>query len=90
MTSIDETRITDAEIGDELATIIARELERQKINLTKETALEDIPGLDSVSIVGVAIEIENRFGTSLDRNGLAGLRTAGDLMAMIQAGRKQG
>ena len=76
--------MTTAEV---LATIV--DLGREHLGLTEAVALdsrlvEDLQ-LDSIRLLTLAIEIENRFHVRIAPDEEAGVRTIGDLVALVQS-----
>ena len=55
--------------------------------LAPELALEQIDGLDSVSRVRLMLSIEEIFGIEISPKENSGLRTVGNLVALIRAKR---
>jgi acyl carrier protein len=68
-----------------LAAIIGEELDTPPPPLDPDTVLDDIPGWDSVTVAGVLLAIEERFGIVASRAEIDELRTAADLARLCQS-----
>ena len=76
--------MTRDEIVSVLAEIAAEKLERMD-DLTERTRLVEDLRLDSLALLTLAIEVENRFRLRLDEEGVAGIETVGELVDIIAA-----
>ncbi|GAB6068710.1 acyl carrier protein [Methylothermus subterraneus] len=72
-----------SEIVDELIVVI-RALAPDAQGLTEHTELVGNLGLDSMKVMHLLQEIEDRFDVSIPLNVLPDVRTVGDLAARIQ------
>lgn len=61
----------------------------EDIQLTRETARTDVEGWDSLANVSIIFSLEEVFGVRLGDEVLAGVKTVGDLVAMIDRARGQ-
>ncbi len=66
-----------AEIVEEVAGIDAAEV-------TPEKSFVDDLDIDSLSMVEIAVQTEDKYGVKIPDEDLAGLRTVGDVVAYIQ------
>ena len=73
-----------AEILARLSEIAAGELERSA-DISEDTRLVEDLRLDSLALLTLAIEVENRFRLRLDEAGVAGIETVGELIDVIAA-----
>ena len=77
--------MTREEILSGLEEIARQKLERAG-ELSEETRLVEDLRLDSMGLLILAIEVENRFRIRLDEQGVAGIETAGELAdAIVEA-----
>ena len=76
--------MTRGEIVAGLTEIAARKLEREG-RITESTRLVEDLRLDSLALLTLAIEVENRFRLRLDETGVAGIETVGELVDVIAA-----
>ena len=75
--STDETTTALAEIIEEVVGIEAADV-------TREKSFVDDLDIDSLSMVEIAVQTEDKFGVKIPDEDLAGLRTVGDVVAYIQ------
>jgi acyl carrier protein len=76
--------MTRAEILALLAEIAAGKLDRTAA-ISEDTRLVEDLRLDSLALLTLAIEVENRFRLRLDDAGVAGVETVGELVDVIAA-----
>ncbi|MDR3535469.1 MAG: acyl carrier protein [Acetobacteraceae bacterium] len=62
-------------------------LERPELELTLATPLEEIEGWDSMWHVAVMVELESRFGLTLEPHEIEAVQTVGDVVRLIGARR---
>lgn len=73
----------DAEILAGIAEVARRELGHEQPLAVEMRLVEDL-GLDSLKLLTLAVEVENRFRVCLDDDGReAEIRTVGDLVAAV-------
>ena len=75
--------MTDREILEGIAAV-AREHVGFGGELQPEMRLVDSLGLDSLKLLTLAVEVENRFRICLDPEDEAGIETVADLVAIIR------
>jgi len=75
--------VTDAEILAGIAEV-AREHLGHRGELTAETPLVEALQLDSLRLLTLAVEVENRFRVRLDETDEAAIVTVGDLVAAVR------
>jgi acyl carrier protein len=82
MTNLIGSHQTDviAAVGDAIRTVSARA--RQTPVTTGSLLLEDL-GLDSLDLVAVILQIQDRFQVEIDPDEIPSLRCVGDLIASI-------
>jgi acyl carrier protein len=69
---------TESEILD----IIAVETVTRKENFTRDATIDQL-GLDSVSLISIGYELEDKFGIAVDAEIFVGARTLGDVLDKI-------
>jgi acyl carrier protein len=69
-----------AAVTQEIIDLVAAEV--GTVGLTADTALQGC-GLDSLKVVSLVFEIEERYGIVLDDEDADDLRTVGDLAALV-------
>jgi acyl carrier protein len=74
-----------SDVYEMLAAIIGEELDTPPPPLSPDTVLDDIPGWDSVTVAGVLLAIEERFGIVASRAEIDELQTAADLARLCQS-----
>lgn len=67
--------------------LISGLLEGPRPRLTRELALGDIPGWDSVTMVRLVVAMEERLGRQLSDVELEGIETVGDVEILLNARR---
>lgn len=68
---------------DKLFGIIADILEIDKMRLSKETKIEDIPEWDSLAHIRIIAEIEEEFNIQIPLNKVMDIATIADLIGCI-------
>jgi acyl carrier protein len=58
--------------------------ERAGIRLTPETRLVDDLGIDSPRMIDVVLEVEDRFGITVDDDAMGSVRTFGEVLALVE------
>lgn len=58
--------------------------DRAGMALTPETRLVDDFGIDSPRMIDVVLEIEDRFGVSVDDDAMERIRTFGEVLSLVQ------
>ena len=79
--------MSEQEIFNELIDIFKSSVDdpnRDYSSITMETGLFDELGISSISAIYMVLEIESRFGISLNNEEASKLRTVKDLVALIQ------
>jgi acyl carrier protein len=75
-------RLDDAQILDGIATVVRREIGFAEPISAQSRLLEDL-GLDSLTSLTLALELENHFRVRLDEE--SGIETVADLVAAIRS-----
>ncbi len=70
---------------EEIREMLAEILRREVPPLTPETPFENLPGWDSVVHLSILMEAERRFGLSFTAAQMIGMKTVGDLLALLEA-----
>jgi acyl carrier protein len=73
-------------VYEELTAIVGDELGSPPQPIGPDTLLDDIPGWDSVTLAGVLLAIESRFGVAAGRQQLDGVATGADLARLCRGG----
>jgi acyl carrier protein len=58
--------------------------DRAGMPLTPETRLIDDMGIDSPRMIDVVLEVEDRFGITVDDDAMGRVRTFGEVLALVQ------
>ena len=77
----------DADIEPVLHDLLREVTGQPELRVTAATALHDIAGWDSVTMVSAILAIEDRFDLEFQRNEFATVATVGDLAALVGAAR---
>ena len=75
---------TQQEIIAGLAEIIEEVTGIEPSEVTVEKSFVDDLDIDSLSMVGIAVQTEDKYGVKIPDEDLAGLRTVGDVVSYIQ------
>jgi acyl carrier protein len=75
---------SQAEIISGLAEIIEEVTGIEPSEVTPEKSFVDDLDIDSLSMVEIAVQTEDKYGVKIPDEDLAGLRTVGDVVAYIQ------
>ena len=67
-----------------LSEIVAREVEASGLMLLPSTEFDDVPGWDSLSMVGVLIEVERHFGVRVPPAAADECRRVEELVNLIR------
>ncbi len=75
---------TNEEILPDLASIVEEVAGVDAAEVTSEKSFVDDLDIDSLSMVEIAVQTEDKYGVKIPDEDLAGLRTVGDVVAYIQ------
>ncbi|MDV8001931.1 meromycolate extension acyl carrier protein AcpM [Rhodococcus sp. IEGM 1408] len=75
---------TESEIITGLAEIVEEVTGIEPSEVTPEKSFVDDLDIDSLSMVEIAVQCEDRYGVEIPDEDLAGLRTVGDVVEYIQ------
>jgi acyl carrier protein len=75
----------DADIEPVLRDILREATANPGLEVQSASALRDIPGWDSVSMVAAILSIEDRFAIEFQSNEFATVGSVGDLAALVRA-----
>lgn len=75
---------TEAEIIAGLAEIVEEVTGIEPSEVTPEKSFVDDLDIDSLSMVEIAVQTEDKYGVKIPDEDLAGLRTVGDAVSYIQ------
>ncbi len=78
------TQLTDRAVTDKIVQALASYLKRDPSTITESHHLRDDLGLDSVAIIELLFEIEERFKLQIPDQDLPGLSTVGSVAAYVQ------
>jgi len=78
------TESTDRAVTDKIVQALASYLKRDPATITEAHHLRDDLGLDSVAIIELLFEIEERFKLQIPDQDLPGLSTVGSVAAYVQ------
>ncbi|MBI3355872.1 MAG: acyl carrier protein [Nitrospirae bacterium] len=76
--------MTDQEIASKIIQALAHYLKRDPASITEAHHLRDDLGLDSVAVIELLFEIEERFKIQIPDQDLPGLSTVGSVAAYVQ------
>jgi acyl carrier protein len=76
--------MTDLAVTSQIIQALATYLQRDASSITESHHLQDDLGLDSVAIIELLFEIEDRFKIQIPDQDLPGLSTVGSVAACIQ------
>lgn len=76
--------VTQEEIIAGIAEIIEEVTGIEPSEITPEKSFVDDLDIDSLSMVEIAVQTEDKYGVKIPDEDLAGLRTVGDVVAYIQ------
>lgn len=74
----------DPSIASQIIEALAAYLKRDPSSITESHHLRDDLGLDSVAVIELLFEIEDRFKIQIPDQDLAGLSTVGTVVAYVQ------
>jgi acyl carrier protein len=81
------TTVTNEDILKELADIVEEVAGVDAADVTADKAFVDDLDIDSLSMVEIAVQAEDKFGVKIPDEDLAKLRTVGDAVNYIAANR---
>jgi acyl carrier protein len=78
--------MTRAEILQEILTILKKYKGRgaDRTSLTESTSLADELDIDSARMVDIVLDLEGKFGVTIDDSSLTKLRTIGDIADLVE------
>jgi acyl carrier protein len=77
------TSVTNEEILSGLAEIVNEVAGVETSEITREKSFVDDLDIDSLSMVEIAVQVEDRFGVKVPDDELANLRTVGDAVDYV-------
>ncbi len=77
--------MTDEEIDGRLTEIFREVFGDDAMRLRPDLSADQVEGWDSVRMVTIIVAVEERFGIRLRSREVDGLKTVGDLAALIRA-----
>jgi acyl carrier protein len=79
--------MTRAEILQEILTILKKYKGRgaDRTALTEATSLADELDIDSARMVDIVLDLEGKFGITIDDSSLTKLRTIGDIADLVES-----
>jgi acyl carrier protein len=80
----DEANTEDAKIIEELAAILAEVADVDPAQVTREKSFVDDLDVDSLSMVEVAMAVEDKFSAKIPDDKLSDLKTVGDAVDYIK------
>lgn len=69
---------------DEALKWVATVLEAPAGSLTPDTLRADVPGWDSLGMLAMMADLDEKFGIQLDDKGIEALTTVGDVLALLK------
>lgn len=78
--------MTDVDILEGIREVVHRHLDPEA-RVTPETLLVEELGLDSLRLLTLVVEVEDRFRICLAEGDEAGIRSVGDLVRLVEARR---
>jgi acyl carrier protein len=75
--------VTNEEILDEIAKIVNEVAGVETSEVTAEKSFVDELDIDSLSMVEIAVQVEDRFGVKVPDDVLANLKTVGDAVDYV-------
>ncbi len=78
------TELTDRAVTEKIVQALATYLKRDPASITESHHLRDDLGLDSVAVIELLFEIEERFKLQIPDQDLPGLSTVGSVAAYVQ------
>jgi acyl carrier protein len=78
---------SDAAVLAEITDVVRQVLQDRTIELDPETAIDDMPGWDSMNHIAILVEAECRFDVIFEIADVDAVPTVGHLVRLIQAKR---
>jgi acyl carrier protein len=75
--------MSDEDVLNRLASLIADLLDLDDLKLTRATTANEVDGWDSLAHVRIVVAAEQAFGVRFTTGEIASLKTAGDLVDLI-------
>lgn len=72
-------------VFEKVASIIAKELDKDVSNIKMETRLVEDLGADSLDAVEIMFSLEEEFGMEIDDDSAQAIKTVGDLVKYIES-----
>ncbi|KIR66318.1 MULTISPECIES: acyl carrier protein [Micromonospora] len=74
----------DDELYDDVTTLLANHCAVDPARVGPTTQLFDELGLDSLDLIGMAQALQSKYSVALDNEGIAEIRTVGDVVAFVR------
>lgn len=78
--------MTDEEILAQVTTIVRDVVGDDSVELTMNTAAQDVPGWDSMAHINIIVALEHEFHMKFKTASLEEAQNTGDLVRLIKAG----
>jgi acyl carrier protein len=78
------------ELFEQMKVVLSKELDVPDEKLRLDSSLVDDLGADSLDLVQLALEMEERFGVELSERDVIGLKSVGDVVKYVDARIKSG
>ena len=70
---------------DKINDVFRNVFDDDELTVTRQTTASDVEGWDSVMHVTLLINVEKAFGVKFSSSAVAGMKTVGDLVDLIEA-----
>ncbi|OXM43856.1 acyl carrier protein [Amycolatopsis alba] len=79
--------VSNTDILADIAEIVEQVTGLDRANVTPEKSFADDLGIDSLSMVEITVQVEDRFAVRIPDDEVAELRTVGDAMSYVASQR---
>ncbi|GAA3790480.1 acyl carrier protein [Amycolatopsis tucumanensis] len=81
---------TESDITGTVTGIVAETLGRDAADLTPGTDLRSVEGADSIKVLRIVAKLEQTYDIELEDDEIFGLRTIGEVVALVGRARERG
>jgi acyl carrier protein len=69
---------------DEILAMLGKQLNKKPAEITHDKRIKEDLGADSLDVVEILMNVEDKYGITVPDDILMGIKTVGDLMAVVE------
>jgi len=72
-----------AKVSEEILAMLGKQLNKKTAEITNEKRIKEDLGADSLDVVEILMNVEDKYGITVPDDVLMGIKTVGDLVAVV-------